>query len=817
MEKIHRLLQRQLKKYSPVSTSIPPEWEALLETINQAYDQNDEDRIMLERSLELSSQELLQANQKLSTIISALPDCLMLCNRNGTILNYHPANLNGLQIQPHDIKNRSLNQTNLKSIVPHLQSLMDKAGETQTLISDEILLNDQGRSFQIEVRVVSLSQDQFIILLRNISDRKAAEAAVKQSEIRYRTLFESANEAIFILQDHRIIDCNPAAERLFQMDKTELIIHPLYDYAPINQQNGRRSDEYFRSQVMDVYTRQSLSFEWIAMKFNGDLFITDTTLTRFQLENQIMIQAAIHDITARKMSEITLLEEKEKMQVTLGSITEGVITVDHQGRIIYMNPAAEKMTGFTFHQAERKRLNEIFLYMDLTTHNFNHDLFKEVLEKKRPVVLPPSGELISRELSRTKILGCAAPISDEHGNARGAVVVFRDVTESRRLEEELINARKLESLGVLAGGIAHDFNNILTGLLGNISLAKSYSQPDSKVYQKLENCEKASMRARELTQQFLTFSKGGAPVRQTSTISELIIESITFILRGSKAKAEFSISNDLWPVDIDKGQISQVLNNLIINADQSMPNGGIITITGKNTPLDEKNHYRLPPGNYISLSIQDQGVGIEPENLSKVFDPYYTTKKMGSGLGLTSCYSIIKKHNGHIVVESEPLHGTLFTILLPASQHQILSAPDSNSIISGSGRILLMDDEESIRVTTSEQLLYLGYEVMTASNGDDAIRLYHQALTSGNPFDLVILDLTIPGSIGGKEVLQNLKRHYPMVNAIVSSGYSNDPVLADYLTYGFCGIITKPYRIEELSQAVLAALKTGPQNTLHPD
>ena len=381
--------------------------------------------------------------------------------------------------------------------------------------------------------------------------------------------------------------------------------------------------------------------------------------------------------------------------------------------------------------------------------------------------------------------------------------LMEQISERRKIEDELLSTRQLESLGILAGGIAHDFNNLLTAIMGNTSLAKMFADPGDKIYARLEDVEKASIRARDLTQQLLTFSKGGAPIRTVTSIANVIRESCQFALRGSKSRCELSIAEELWPVEVDEGQISQVVGNLAINADQAMPEGGVVEIRAENVALLKGQVVTLEPGRYIRLSITDSGIGIPRDHLGKIFTPYFTTKQRGSGLGLATSYSIVNKHGGVIMVESEIGLGTTFIILLPASEKEIPKKETSPvPTIIGSGKVLVMDDEEFIRATAGEMLATADYEVGYADDGAEAIDRYLRARESGEPYDVIIMDLTIPGGMGGVEALQKLLEIAPEAKAIVSSGYANGPIMAEFKTYGFKGVIAKPYRTDELCKVV---------------
>jgi two-component system, cell cycle sensor histidine kinase and response regulator CckA len=394
----------------------------------------------------------------------------------------------------------------------------------------------------------------------------------------------------------------------------------------------------------------------------------------------------------------------------------------------------------------------------------------------------------------------------------GFWLLKRDITVSRRMKEDSFRAQKLESLGLLAGGIAHDFNNILTAILGNINLAKISAGPNEKTLSRLVEAERGSWRARDLTEQLLTFSRGGAPIKRVRSIASLLKESVTFALRGSKVVFDLAIPDDVWSVEIDEGQISQVINNLVINAHQAMPNGGLVSVAARNIQIGEERRLPIQDGNYVLISVKDQGAGIPAENIQRVFDPYFTTKHKGSGLGLATSYSIIKNHDGYIRVESEPGAGSTFYVYLPASEKEVQSQERSEGPGPRiGGNILIMDDEPMVRDVAEEMLTHIGYRVVCACDGHETLEFYKEAMKSGPPFDVVIIDLTIPGSMGGEETVQALLRIDPCARAIVSSGYSNDTILRRFEEYGFKGVVTKPYNLDELNAVLVKVMNTDPE------
>ena len=387
--------------------------------------------------------------------------------------------------------------------------------------------------------------------------------------------------------------------------------------------------------------------------------------------------------------------------------------------------------------------------------------------------------------------------------AQANAALLEQMAERQRMEDELLKARKIKSVGVLAAGIAHDFNNLLTGILGYVSLAKVVAQTDAKVVAYLTAAEQACQRATALTQQLLTFAKGGAPVRHTVSLVELLKACVDFVLRGANVRGDIQIAADLWPVDVDAGQINQVIHNVVLNAMQAMPGGGTVQVRAENVALAAGVPFPLPEGQYVKITVQDPGCGIPKEVLANIFDPYFTTKPEGNGLGLTTAYAIVIKHEGYITIASEVGVGTTVVIYLPASQKAMVSAqPHSSVLLNGSGRILVMDDEEMIRKVLRQLLESLGYTVECVQDGTEAVAAYQRAQAVGQPFAVVILDYTIPGGMGGLETLARLRAIDPQVTALISSGYANNPVMADWAYYGFSGVVAKPYTIVQLQEAL---------------
>ncbi len=493
-----------------------------------------------------------------------------------------------------------------------------------------------------------------------------------------------------------------------------------------------------------------------------------------------------------------LRESEERFRELADSLPQTVFETDNMARFTYVNGTALSMFGYTRGDVERGlRVADIIAEEDreLALRNFTALAAGECSEHQEYRALRKDGTIFPCIVHSSLVIRA--------GDAVGLRGILIDISDRKKTEAEILRAQKLESLGILAGGIAHDFNNILTGIMGHLSLAKMKLDPKDQLHAWLDEAEKASLHARDLTHQLLTFSRGGAPVKKVIALEPLIRDAATFAVRGTAAKIEMQLESSLSPIEADQGQVVQVINNLIINASQAMPDGGTVRVRAYNEKGGSGSSACHPAGDFVCIIVDDSGIGIPPEHLPRIFDPYFTTKQTGSGLGLAVVYSIVRNHGGDISVESVLGSGTTFTLCLPAlSGDNTADSATATTLRCGSGRILVMDDEEIVRATLGALLPELGYEVSLAREGSEAVTLYREALSSGRRFDAVIMDLTIPGGMGGKEAVRELLSIDPLVKAIVSSGYSNDPVMAEFLSHGFSGVVKKPFRTEELSSVL---------------
>ena len=564
--------------------------------------------------------------------------------------------------------------------------------------------------------------------------------------------------------------------------------------------------------VIAIILSFMLVWNWLSQRLKKDFLLfadffnraadSSAAIDRDQIkfvELDPLAESANQMLDDKGIAEQALVDEREQLLVTLHSIVDGVITTDTVGRVELMNHVAEDLTGW-------KETDAI--------GNFLDDVFCLKSDEEQTVYLSASEQralLVAKNGHEYQISTARAPLCGKQGTIRGQVIVFRDETERLKIEEDLFKAKKLESVGLLAGGIAHDFNNILAGLFGNIELAKRKIPADHAAYSYLQVAHQALERATNLTKQLLTFAKGGEPLLEAVSAEQVVNAVVQFNLSGSQVKAEFDLPEDLWPVKADKGQFGQIFANLTVNAKHAMPMGGTLYISAENISLLTDTTANTLSGDYVKLMVRDEGIGMAADILDKIFDPYFSTKQTGSGLGLATVRSIIKKHNGRITVASDLGKGTTFTIFLPAEQtsHKVtvghLSTKNINSSAEGE-KILVVDDEEVVRKLLEEMLVIAGYRVEIAEEGGLGRDKYLAAKDSGNPYDLVIMDLTIPGGMGGKEATEAILKVDPHAKIIAASGYSTDPIMAKYHNYGFKGRILKPFRLEDLVEEVSRVL-----------
>lgn len=639
-------------------------------------------------------------------------------------------------------------------------------------------------------------------LTKALDDIKKLNSTLERQKENFRTLFEQSADAILLVEaTGKIADANRVALERYKYSREEFL------GMTVNELDSP-DDPHTSDDRLKAIRQSGLAiFEVGHISKNGIVIPTEVNARLALIDNTDIIIATCRDITERKKAEAALAAEKERLVVTLRSIGDAVIVTDTEGTVTLMNRVAETLTGWSSDECLGEPLSKVFNVINETTREKCENPVHEVLSTMLIVGLANHTALIRKDGTEIIIADSAAPIRDMESKIIGVVLVFRDITAQYKTEAELQKIQKLESLGLLAGGLAHDFNNLLTGIMGNVGLARMQLDKEHKAYPYLLKAEGATERATGLTKQLLTFAKGGEPIKKKTCIADVVKESVDFALHGSPVKCEYAIPAELWNTEVDSGQMAQVFNNLIINAIHAMPGGGTVHIRFDNVSLAENQVPALPPGDYVQIEFADEGTGIAEKHLSRIFDPYFTTKQQGSGLGLATVFSIINRHGGSIAVKSHVGKGTIFRICLPATRDLSINGnKQKDHMPSGRGRILVMDDEAIVKDTAREILAALGYEVEFADDGFKAVELYTKALAGNKPFSIVVMDLTIPGSMGGKEAIQKLLEIDADARVIVSSGYSTDPVMSNYGKYGFKGVITKPYNIAQLSQTISRVL-----------
>jgi len=634
----------------------------------------------------------------------------------------------------------------------------------------------------------------------DISERKRAEEELRASEGRLRTLVQTLPDLVWLKdQDGVYLSCNQMFERFFGAREVDIIGKTDYDFV------DKELADFFvmHDRKAMAAAKPSTNEEWITFADDGRRVLMETIKTPMYDDRGALIGVLGigRDITERKRTEEELRASEARYRGLVELFPEAIY-IHTGGKLVFANSHGARLLGF-------ERPEDLYGREAL---DFVHPGYREFVTRRinsayeQGTSNPPVEQVFLRADGVPVQVEVSSNAFSYHGE-KALQIIARDISERKKRQEELVKAQKLESLGVLAGGIAHDFNNLLTGIMGNLSLMREELPADHPLQERLSRCEKAINQTTGLTCQLLTFSRGGEPVKKLFDLRPVLRDTISFALRGSNVALELAIADDLWPLEADESQLCQVFNNLIINAGQAMPNGGTVRVEAGNCRLSPAEVPSLAPGDYLLISVIDQGTGISPEYLDKIFDPYFTTKESGSGLGLTALYSIVRKHQGQVLVSSCFGDGTTFRIYLPASPEKegVLPAPVDEtppSVPFTGAFILVMDDEPPIRELSEEMLRLIGCRVESCSGGEELIELYRQRLMEGCRPDVVIMDLTIPGKMGGLEAAQRILELDREARLIVSSGYSNDPVMANYHAYGFAGFLIKPYRIDDLSQVL---------------
>jgi two-component system cell cycle sensor histidine kinase/response regulator CckA len=681
----------------------------------------------------------------------------------------------------------------------------DKAAKLETLrLRAEQLIRESPGGFKdtpaedIQSVIHELQVHQIELEMQN-EELRRAQLALHAARDKYADLYDFAPTGYFTVSEKGLIqEANLTGATMLGVERGKLRGQPFSQFI-----TGDTQDIFYRHRRKLMETRTKQGCELRLKQKDGSQFHAqlDCVVVQDDEGNITAFRLAVSDIEERMKAVKAIEQGKREWETTFDAISDWVCLIDLDHRIVRTNQSVKAHTGRPVEEIVGEVCCEV-------AHGTKSPIAACPTRRMLKTRCRESAELHLPEENKW-LLVTVDPVMDDDGNLAGAVHIVRDITLLKKEEAERAKIEKLESLGVLAGGLAHDFNNVLAIILGNVSSAKMDAAPYPNIEEPLGEAEKGCLRAVKLTRQLLTFAKGGAPVTETASLNDVIAESADFALKGSNVSGDYALPGDVWLTEIDVGQISQVIHNLVLNAEQAMPEGGVVGIKVGNRVIGESDALPLPPGKYCHISIADKGIGIPQAHLSKIFDPYFSTKDKGSGLGLASSHSIVQKHGGHIWADSQLGVGTVFHVYLPATENEISQAKEisrakeaGGESTRAAGRILVMDDEAPLRRLAMRALEKLGYQVESAGDGEETIEKYVKSMKEGEPFDMVILDLSIPGGMGGKETIRRLREIDPDVKGIVASGYSNDPVVANFRDYGFCGALPKPYIMADLGRIV---------------
>ncbi|MBN1577577.1 MAG: PAS domain S-box protein [Chitinispirillaceae bacterium] len=766
--------------------------------------------------LSLANEKLQESEQRFRALIENSADAISLLDAEGRILYESPSYY---RIMGYSAESR-IGQNTFELVHPedrqHLQNLFAGLLESPepVIISPARVRHSDGSWRWIEgvannmLKVPAVGA--VVINFRDITDRKQAELALKESETRLRLLSDNLFcgmvyqiDAGIYGERRRFTYVSAGVQRLHGITAEQALGDADAVYGQVVEEDRlllvlRETAAVAKMVPFDAEVRIRLPSGAVRWSYF-------TSCPRRLSDNHLVWDGIELDITDRRKNQ----EELKKSHIIHTMITENAADVLWtysivEDRFIFVSDSVFALRGYTPEEVLTRSMKD-----NLTPESFEHvnKLFAGKMASRKkgdtsPIVMKAEAMEPCKDGREIAVEIVATYIFDTEGRPVEVLGITRDITEKKKLLESAQRADKLEAVGMLAGGIAHDFNNLLGGIYGYMDMALGASkEPEVKEY--LEKTLSTMNRARGLTQQLLTFAKGGAPIRKIDRLVPFLQETALFAISGSNVSCSFDVPSDLWPCNFDRNQIGQVIDNLVINAQQAMPLGGAIVISAANVLLREKEHPLLAGGRYVGISVKDRGIGIPKENLSRIFDPFFTTKTKGHGLGLATCYSIVKRHEGCLDVESELGQGSTFHVFLPASTDTVVSAAAATVFRhKGEGTIVIMDDEQVIRDTVSVMLKSFGYSVVAVENGNEAIHFLKMEAAAQRKIVAMFFDLTIAGGMGGKETIGEIRKIDQAIPVFVASGYADDQVMAHPADYGFTASICKPFTVSELAKVL---------------